>query len=78
MTSQQGRVKYYNKERGYGFISNGGSDVFFHFTAVAGGAKISEGDSVSFEARNGKPRASSVTLLDDENDPAVVFGQAVK
>lgn len=48
-----GTVKWFNAEKGYGFISddNGGDDVFVHFSAIiADGYKtLSEGQKVEFE-----------------------------
>ena len=49
----QGTVKWFNAEKGYGFISNeeGGEDVFVHFSAIVadGYRKLKEGQKVSFE-----------------------------
>ena len=49
----QGTVKWFNAEKGFGFVSNdnGGDDVFVHFSAiVADGYKtLAEGQKVSFE-----------------------------
>ena len=59
-------------DRGFGFIApeNGSDDVFFHRSALAGGAdfdRLQQGDRVSFEAENdprGKGmRASNVQLV---------------
>ena len=63
-----GTVKWFNAEKGYGFISQeSGDDVFVHFSAIQGkGFKtLEEGQSVSFEIEEG-PRgkqASHVTKL---------------
>lgn len=63
-----GTVKWFNTEKGYGFISQeSGDDVFVHFSAIQGkGFKtLEEGQSVSFEIEEG-PRgkqASNVTKL---------------
>ena len=49
----QGTVKWFNNQKGYGFISddNGGDDVFVHFSAIiADGYKtLAEGQKVTFE-----------------------------
>ena len=63
-----GTVKWFNAEKGYGFISqDSGDDVFVHFSAIQGkGFKtLEEGQNVSFEIEEG-PRgkqASNVTKL---------------
>jgi len=49
----QGTVKWFNAEKGYGFISNdnGGDDVFVHFSAIQqdGYKTLKEGQKVTFE-----------------------------
>lgn len=68
----KGTVKWFNSEKGYGFISNddGGEDVFVHFSAIqADGYKtLSEGQKVSYDtetdSRNGKLRAANVTVIE--------------
>lgn len=58
-----GTVKFYNTEKGFGFItpSEGGADVFVHATGLSG-ESIKEGDSVSYTLSEGKkgPNATSV------------------
>ncbi|MGE8204255.1 cold-shock protein CspD [Heyndrickxia sp. NPDC080065] len=63
---QNGKVKWFNNEKGYGFIEvEGGDDVFVHFTAIQGeGFKsLEEGQEVSFEIVEGNrgPQAANVT-----------------
>ena len=66
-----GTVKWFNADKGFGFISNddGGDDVFVHFSAiVAQGYKtLAEGQKVTFETqtdpRNGKLRAANVQVV---------------
>jgi CspA family cold shock protein len=61
-----GRVKWFNPEKGYGFIEreDGGGDVFVHFSAIQmeGFKTLNEGDEVSFEIVDGArgPQASNV------------------
>ena len=61
----QGKVKWFNESKGFGFIEHeGGNDVFVHYTAIAGdGFKtLAEGDSVEFEIVDGPkgPAAANV------------------
>jgi CspA family cold shock protein len=53
----QGTVKFFNAEKGYGFISReSGDDVFVHFSNIVGdGYKtLNEGQRVEFEVARGK------------------------
>ena len=53
---EQGTVKWFNNEKGYGFISrNSGDDVFVHHSAIQGSGfkSLNEGDSVEFETAKG-------------------------
>lgn len=64
----QGTVKWFNADKGFGFIEiEGGDDVFVHFTAIEGeGYKsLEEGQEVSFEIVEGNrgPQASNVVKL---------------
>lgn len=66
-----GVVKFYNADRGYGFIQpeDGAADVFVHATALeaAGISQLTEGQKVSFDVtmdpRKGKTAASNVQLV---------------
>jgi CspA family cold shock protein len=61
-----GTVKWFNAQRGYGFIqpSDGGKDVFVHVTAVqsAGLGTLVEGQKLSYDVSNerGKPAATNL------------------
>jgi CspA family cold shock protein len=63
-----GRVKWFNAEKGYGFIEReDGGDVFVHFTAIQtdGFKTLNEGEKVEFEIVQGPrgPQAANVTKL---------------
>ena len=62
---EHGKVKWFNSEKGFGFIEReGGEDVFVHFSAIQGeGYKsLEEGQAVTFEIENGQrgPQATNV------------------
>ena len=51
-----GTVKWFNAEKGYGFISReGGSDLFVHYSAIEGSGykSLEEGQNVEFEVTQG-------------------------
>jgi cold shock protein len=67
MTS--GTVKWFNAEKGYGFISpESGEDVFVHFSAIqaTGYRSLDEGQRVEFDVTQGPkgPQAANVRLLE--------------
>ena len=54
---EQGTVKWFNAEKGFGFIEReGGEDVFVHFSAIQseGFKSLDEGQSVTFEVEQGQ------------------------
>ncbi|AZV42578.1 MULTISPECIES: cold-shock protein [Peribacillus] len=62
---ERGKVKWFNSEKGFGFIEReGGDDVFVHFSAIQGeGYKtLEEGQEVTFELEEGQrgPQATNV------------------
>jgi CspA family cold shock protein len=62
---EQGKVKWFNAEKGFGFIEReGGDDVFVHFSAIQGeGFKtLEEGQEVTFDVEEGNrgPQATNV------------------
>jgi len=63
---QKGTVKWFNAEKGYGFIqpSAGGKDVFVHISAVerAGLSGLNEGQQVSFDLVENRGRTSAENL----------------
>lgn len=61
-----GTVKWFNDEKGFGFIEQeGGKDVFVHFSAIngAGRKSLQEGQTVTMEVTQGQkgPQAENVT-----------------
>ena len=61
----QGTVKWFNAEKGYGFIAvDGGQDVFVHFTAIEmdGYKSLDDGARVEFEIAQGQkgPQAENI------------------
>ena len=64
-----GTVKFFNTDRGYGFITNeaGGPDAFVHISAVeqAGLGSLREGQKVSYELETGRDGKASATNLAD-------------
>jgi CspA family cold shock protein len=65
----QGTVKWFNAEKGFGFITpdEGGSDLFVHHTAIQGGGfrTLNENQRVSFDVSQGQkgPQATNVVKL---------------
>ena len=65
---KKGTVKWFNAEKGYGFISvEGEDDVFVHYSAIQseGFKTLEEGQEVEFEVTDGArgPQAANVTRV---------------
>ncbi|WP_034358410.1 cold-shock protein [Deinococcus phoenicis] len=74
-----GKVKWFNAEKGFGFIETEGSDdVFAHFSAIQaqGFKKLNEGDEVEFEIEPGQrgkgPQAKNIVVT--KAAPAPAYG----
>lgn len=72
----EGRVKWFNVEKGYGFIEHPGNpDVFVHYSAIQSGGfrKLNEGDEVQFEVEAGQgskgPQAKNVVVTNAAPTP---------
>jgi len=64
----KGTVKWFNSQKGYGFITqDGGNNVFVHFSAIQtdGFKKLEEGQRVEFEVQKGDkgPQAANVKVI---------------
>jgi cold shock protein len=62
MDKNQGTVKFFNSEKGFGFIKHDNSDqeTFVHVSGLIG--EIKEGDKVEFEMQNGKKGMNAVNV----------------
>ncbi|AXE28278.1 cold shock domain protein CspD (plasmid) [Streptomyces globosus] len=62
----RGTVKWFNAEKGFGFIAQdgGGPDVFAHYSNIAGGGyrELREGEAVTFDVTQGQkgPQAENI------------------
>lgn len=69
MATVNGKVKWFNEKKGFGFIEQEGGkgDIFVHFSAIQsdGFKTLKEGDTVTFEVEQGQkgPQASKVTVV---------------
>ena len=64
-----GTVKFFNPDKGFGFITpeNGGTDVFVHVSALLAGGSLKDGQKVSYDIgqdrKTGKTKAENVRPL---------------
>jgi CspA family cold shock protein len=77
-----GTVKWFNNQKGYGFISQvGGPDVFAHYTAIAGEGfrTLKEGEEVEFEITEGPkgPQAANIRRKGMSTGPAEAEGEVI-
>lgn len=63
----QGTVKWFNDNKGFGFIESNGKDYFVHFSAITGNGfkSLAEGAAVRFKATDGQkgPQAEEVEAI---------------
>jgi CspA family cold shock protein len=63
----EGKVKWFNEKKGFGFIETSQGDVFVHYSVIEGNGyrSLNEGDLVSLEIQNGQkgPQAAKVRKL---------------
>ena len=62
--NKQGKVKWFNTQKGFGFIASEDKDVFVHISAVeaAGLRQLNEGETVMFETQDGPKGPSAVNI----------------
>ena len=59
----KGTVKFFNEEKGFGFISaEDGTEYFVHQTGLADGVRLSENDEVDFEVTEGDRGLKAVNV----------------
>jgi len=60
---QEGTVKFFNEEKGFGFITpkNGGSEIFVHVTGLS--ESIRENDEVRYDIADGKKGPNAVNVV---------------
>ncbi len=68
MSKSKGIVKFFNKQKGFGFITpdSGGKDVFVHMTNIMGNPEsLREGQKVEYTLANGRkgPEATDVSAI---------------
>ncbi len=68
MAQETGKVKWFNDQKGFGFIERAsGEDVFVHFSAISGSGyrSLAEGAEVTFDVKTDAkgPRAENVSVV---------------
>lgn len=58
----EGRIKWYDKQKGYGFVSEKGKDTFFHYTGIIGDYIPSEGHKVEYEVTQGRKGEQAINI----------------
>lgn len=65
---EQGTVKWFNDDKGYGFITReSGDDVFVHFSAIQGDVfkSLNEGQHVTFDVEEGERGLQAANVVKD-------------
>ena len=68
MSKSKGKVKFFNTQKGFGFITpdSGGKDLFVHLNSLEGGLQsLNEGENVEYVEEEGRkgPEAKEVTVV---------------
>ncbi|HNY05112.1 MAG: cold-shock protein [Bacteroidales bacterium] len=61
---KEGTVKFFNSEKGFGFIipTDGTEDIFVHRTGLKEGVRLTEGDKVNYDEAQGKKGMNAVNV----------------